>query len=129
MLLAHNEMDMCPITCLFWINYQERKDSTCGPQATMQKSFREAFTTRTLRRISDILKYVSMYQFRCLCPMLIPVKENSEMHVDELGVCLQVAPLDMFKEVNTGTNLPAQIELYATTGNEYHFLFIAKGSN
>ena len=34
----------------------------------------------------------------------------------------------MFKEANTGTNLPAQIELYATPGNEYHFLFIAKGN-
>lgn len=33
----------------------------------------------------------------------------------------------MFKEVNTGTNLPAQIELYATNGDEYNFLFIAKG--
>lgn len=39
----------------------------------------------------------------------------------------QVAPLDMFKEANTGTNLPAQIELYAANGNEYNFLFIAKG--
>jgi len=39
----------------------------------------------------------------------------------------QVAPLDLFKEVNTKTNLPAQIDLYATKGNEYHFLFIAKG--
>lgn len=39
----------------------------------------------------------------------------------------QTAPLDMFKEVNTGTNLPAQIDLYATKGNEYHFQFIAKG--
>jgi len=39
----------------------------------------------------------------------------------------QVAPLDMYKEVNTKTNLPAQIDLYATKGNEYHFLFIAKG--
>ena len=33
----------------------------------------------------------------------------------------------MFSEKNTGTNLPAQIELYATTGNEYNFMFIAKG--
>lgn len=33
----------------------------------------------------------------------------------------------MFKEVNTGTNLPAQIDIYATKGNEYKFLFIAKG--
>ena len=39
----------------------------------------------------------------------------------------QVSPRDMFTEVNTGTNLPAQIELYATPGGEYKFLFIAKG--
>ena len=39
----------------------------------------------------------------------------------------QLAPLDMYKEVNTGNNLPAQIELYATRGDEYRFLFMAKG--
>ncbi len=39
----------------------------------------------------------------------------------------QNAPLDMFTEKNTGTNLPAQIELYATKGDEYKFLFMAKG--
>jgi fumarate hydratase class I len=39
----------------------------------------------------------------------------------------QVAPLDMFKEVNTGTNLPAQIDLFATEGAKYEFLFVAKG--
>jgi fumarate hydratase class I len=39
----------------------------------------------------------------------------------------QLAPLDMFKEVNTGTNLPAQVELYATDGDAYKFLFMAKG--
>lgn len=39
----------------------------------------------------------------------------------------QVAPLDMFKEVNTGTNLPAQIDLFATEGAAYEFLFVAKG--
>jgi fumarate hydratase class I len=39
----------------------------------------------------------------------------------------QQAPLDMFREVNTGDNLPAQIDLYATQGDEYKFLFIAKG--
>ena len=33
----------------------------------------------------------------------------------------------MYKEKNTGSNLPAQIELYAVEGNEYHFMFIAKG--
>ncbi|XP_035697776.1 fumarate hydratase class I, aerobic-like [Branchiostoma floridae] len=39
----------------------------------------------------------------------------------------QVAPLDMFKEANTKTNLPAQIELYATGSDTYNFMFIAKG--
>lgn len=39
----------------------------------------------------------------------------------------QVAPLDMFTEKNTGTNLPAQIEIYSTPGSEYSFLFMAKG--
>jgi fumarate hydratase class I len=39
----------------------------------------------------------------------------------------QLAPLKMFEEVNTGDNLPAQIELYATDGDEYDFLFVAKG--
>jgi len=39
----------------------------------------------------------------------------------------QVAPLDMFEEKNTGNNLPAQIEIYSTDGDEYHFLFMAKG--
>ena len=39
----------------------------------------------------------------------------------------QLAPLTFFEEKNTGTNLPAQIEIYATRGYEYHFLFIAKG--
>ena len=39
----------------------------------------------------------------------------------------QMAPLEMFKEVNTGTNLPAQIDLFATGGGEYEFLFITKG--
>jgi fumarate hydratase class I len=39
----------------------------------------------------------------------------------------QVAPLTMYDEVNTGTNLPAQIDLYATEGHEYKFLFMAKG--
>lgn len=39
----------------------------------------------------------------------------------------QNAPLDMYREVNTGCNLPAQIDLMATGGSEYKFLFIAKG--
>ncbi len=39
----------------------------------------------------------------------------------------QMAPLTMWDEKNTGTNLPAQIELYATDGDAYKFLFMAKG--
>ena len=39
----------------------------------------------------------------------------------------QNAPLSMYTEKNTGCNLPAQIELYAVSGDEYRFLFIAKG--
>ncbi|NPA36294.1 MAG: fumarate hydratase [Chlorobi bacterium] len=39
----------------------------------------------------------------------------------------QVVPLSMFEEKNTGTNLPAQIDIYATQGNKYEFLCIAKG--
>jgi len=39
----------------------------------------------------------------------------------------QVAPLDMYREKNTGTNLPAQVEIYAEPGDDYRFLFLAKG--
>lgn len=39
----------------------------------------------------------------------------------------QNAPLNMYDEVNTGCNLPAQIDLYAVDGDEYKFLFVAKG--
>jgi len=39
----------------------------------------------------------------------------------------QVAPLTMYDEKNTGTNLPAQIDLFATKGSRYEFLFVAKG--
>ncbi|HYD06231.1 MAG TPA: fumarate hydratase, partial [Reyranella sp.] len=39
----------------------------------------------------------------------------------------QVSPISMFKEVQTGTNLPAQVDIYATDGDAYKFLFIAKG--
>ena len=39
----------------------------------------------------------------------------------------QMAPLDMYTEKNTGSNLPAQIEIYAEPGEEYELLFIAKG--
>ena len=39
----------------------------------------------------------------------------------------QNAPLNMYDEVNTGCNLPAQIDIHAGEGDEYHFLFVAKG--
>jgi len=39
----------------------------------------------------------------------------------------QTVALDMYKEVNTGTNLPAQIDIQAVDGDYYKFLFIAKG--
>ncbi len=39
----------------------------------------------------------------------------------------QLAPLDMYTEQNTGSNLPAQIEIYAEPGDEYELLFVAKG--
>jgi fumarate hydratase, class I len=39
----------------------------------------------------------------------------------------QVVPFNMFDEKNTGTNLPAQIDIYSNEGNKYEFLFITKG--
>ena len=39
----------------------------------------------------------------------------------------QTVALDMYKETNTGTNLPAQIDIYSVDGNEYKFLCMAKG--
>jgi fumarate hydratase class I len=39
----------------------------------------------------------------------------------------QTLPLSMYQEKNSGSNLPAQIEIYAVDGMEYSFLFVAKG--
>ena len=39
----------------------------------------------------------------------------------------QLAPLSMYEETNTNTNLPAEIKISAVDGDEYKFLFIAKG--
>jgi fumarate hydratase, class I len=39
----------------------------------------------------------------------------------------QIVAIDMFEEKNTGTNLPAQIDIYAREGDSYEFLFITKG--
>lgn len=39
----------------------------------------------------------------------------------------QIVPISMFEEKNSGSNLPAQIDIYATEGKKYEFLFLAKG--
>ncbi|SEJ40825.1 fumarase, class I, homodimeric [Azotobacter beijerinckii] len=39
----------------------------------------------------------------------------------------QISPVNLYEEVNTRNNLPAQIDLYSVEGNEYEFLFMAKG--
>jgi len=39
----------------------------------------------------------------------------------------QMSPVTLFEEKNTGNNLPAQIDLYATEGDAYKFMFMAKG--
>lgn len=39
----------------------------------------------------------------------------------------QIVPLNMFEEKNSGSNLPAQIDIYAKKGDSYEFLFLAKG--
>jgi len=39
----------------------------------------------------------------------------------------QTVPLDMYRETNSGSNLPAQIDIHSIRGNEYRFLFMAKG--
>ena len=39
----------------------------------------------------------------------------------------QIVPISMFEEKNSGSNLPAQIDIYAKKGASYEFLFLAKG--
>ncbi len=39
----------------------------------------------------------------------------------------QVVPLNMFDETNSGSNLPAQVDVYSTPGSKFEFLFLAKG--
>src|SRR5690554_56376 len=39
----------------------------------------------------------------------------------------QIVPISMFEEKNSGSNLPAQIDIYATQGKKYKFLFLEKG--
>lgn len=56
------------------------------------------------------------------------ISEGVRQTYDEANLRFsQMAPLDMYEEVNTGNNLPAQIDLHAVEGDAYKFLFIAKG--
>ncbi|TFG87893.1 MAG: fumarate hydratase, partial [Gemmatimonadales bacterium] len=50
-----------------------------------------------------------------------------ETYRDESLRYSQTVPLTLYEEKNSGTNLPAQIDLYATDGMKYEFLFVAKG--
>jgi fumarate hydratase class I len=50
-----------------------------------------------------------------------------KMYTEENMRYSQTVPLTMYEEENSGTNLPAQIDLYATQGDEYKFLFVTKG--
>jgi fumarate hydratase class I len=59
---------------------------------------------------------------------VVPLSEGvHETYTEKHLRYSQLAPLEMFKEKNTGSNLPAQIDLLAEPGSEYRFLFIAKG--
>ncbi|MEQ8666447.1 MAG: fumarate hydratase [Rhodospirillales bacterium] len=56
------------------------------------------------------------------------ISEGVRLTYDEANLRFsQMAPLDMYEEVNSGDNLPAQIDLYADKGDAYKFLFVAKG--
>lgn len=61
------------------------------------------------------------------CDMEALSKGVFNTYVNENLRYSQNAALNMYDEVNTGTNLPAQIDLYATGGDEYNFLCVAKG--
>lgn len=50
-----------------------------------------------------------------------------QTYTDENLRYSQIVPLDMYQEKNSACNLPAQIDIYATEGGEYEFLFMAKG--
>jgi fumarate hydratase class I len=52
---------------------------------------------------------------------------TTEIYTGENLRYSQTVALNMYEEKNSGTNLPAQIDLYATDGMEYKLLFVAKG--
>ena len=78
-----------------------------------------AYTKRNLR-------YSQVTDTRHLCRHS-RARARAHTHTHTPNPTLQVSPTDMFSEVNTKTNLPAQIELYATKGSECKFQFMAKG--
>ncbi|NNL67396.1 MAG: fumarate hydratase [Myxococcales bacterium] len=56
------------------------------------------------------------------------ISKGIQRAYDELNLRFsQMAPLDVYQEKNTGTNLPAQIEIYAEPGDEYELMFVTKG--
>lgn len=65
---------------------------------------------------------------RAVCTKLPPPITPSYNAYTKLNLRYsQNAPLSLYEEVNTKTNLPAQIDLYSIPGNEYKFMFMAKG--
>ena len=58
---------------------------------------------------------------RAICQGVFDAYQNHNLRYS------QVVPVDMYDEANTGTNLPAQIDIYATEGEEFQFMFVAKG--
>jgi fumarate hydratase class I len=60
-------------------------------------------------------------------PEKVPARGVFDAHTKLNLRYSQLAPITMWEECNTGNNLPAQIEVYATGGDEYRFLFMAKG--
>ena len=103
-----------------------------------------AVTNCGVAEISDVLDMLSEYEFlgiRTIDGRSVIGDKYMEFNCDEealsKGVYLtyternlrysQNAPLNMYDEVNTKCNLPAQIDLEATEGMEYHFLCVTKG--
>lgn len=63
----------------------------------------------------------------CMCPISNSLCSSYNAYTGLNLRYSQNSPLSMYEEVNTGTNLPAQIDLFAIPGNEYKFFFMAKG--
>ena len=64
-----------------------------------------------------------LVECRCVCPFRASYNAYTKLNLRYS----QNAPLSMYEEVNTKTNLPAQIDLFSIPGNQYKFMFMAKG--